>query len=82
MQKAIDLRMEQFTRQENYIAEEIHFERYEELKKHKDGIGKYEPIYKRNYLMKLKELEALVANIGKQEKIINDTEASNMMVRN
>lgn len=29
LQKAIDLRVEQFSRQENFIAEEIHFEHYE-----------------------------------------------------
>jgi hypothetical protein len=56
LQKAIDLRVEQFSRTENYIAEEIHFDHYEELKKQKEAVGKYEPIYKRNYLMKLKEL--------------------------
>ena len=35
LQKAIDLRVEQFSKSENYIAEEIHFDRYEELKKQK-----------------------------------------------
>lgn len=64
LQKAIDLRVEQFARQENFIAEEIHFERYEELKKHKENVAKYEPIYKRNYLMKLKDLEGLVNSIN------------------
>ena len=41
LQKAVDMRVEQFSKTENYIAEEIHFERYEEMKRQKDVIGKY-----------------------------------------
>lgn len=81
LQKAIDLRVEQFSNGENYVQEEIHFERYEELKKQREVIGKYEPVYKRNYLMKLKELDGLVNNIAKQEKIIQDTQVNILAVR-
>lgn len=82
LQKAIDLRVEQFSRQENFIVEEIHFEHYEELKKQRDAIGKYEPIYKRNYLMKLKELETLVNSLSKHDKIIHENEANILNMRN
>lgn len=81
LQRAIDLRMEQFARQENFIAEEIHFEHYSELRKQKEAIQKYEPIYKRNYLMKLKDLEALVNSIAKHDKVIQETEASILTMR-
>lgn len=81
LQKAIDLRVEQFSRQENFIAEEIHLEHYEELKKQRDAIGKYEPIYKRNYLMKLKELETLVNSLTKHDKIIHENEANILAMR-
>jgi hypothetical protein len=40
----------------------------------KEALGKYEPIYKRNYLMKLKELEQVVNSVQKHEKIIGDNE--------
>ena len=81
LQRAIDLRVEQFSRTENYIAEEIHFEHYEELKKQKETISKYEPIYKRNYLMKLRELENIVHSLAKQDRIITETETSIVSVR-
>jgi hypothetical protein len=74
--------VEQFARQENFIAEEIHLEHYEELRKQRDAIGKYEPIYKRNYLMKLKELETLVNSLTKHDKIIHENEANILAMRN
>ena len=73
--------MEQFSHGENYVQVEIHFDRFEELKKQRETIGKYEPVYKRNYLMKLKELDALVNSIGKQERIIQETQTSILSVR-
>jgi hypothetical protein len=75
------LRVEQFAKTENYIAEEIHYERYEELKRQREVVGKYEGVYKRNYLLKLKELEALINNISKQDRIIQETEANVVNVR-
>lgn len=40
----------------------------------KTNLAKYETVYKRNYLMKLKELETIVNSISKHDQIIADTE--------
>ena len=51
------------------------------MKKQREVIGKYEPVYKRNYLMKLRELDSLVSSITKQEKIIQETQTNILSVR-
>ena len=40
-EEAFDIRIKQFSSQENFIQEEIHFERYDELKKQKENLTKF-----------------------------------------
>ena len=43
---------------------------YQDLKTNRDNLKKYESPLKRNYLLKLKDLDALVNNLTYHDKLI------------
>lgn len=81
-QQILETRVHQYHEQGDYIAEEENLERFEELQAQKEQLSKYESVYKRNYLMKLKELENLVSSISKHDQIIQETTGNIQNMRN
>ncbi len=60
----------------HWVEEEANMEHYDHLLKQKQRGEKNDAAYKRNYLLKLRELEALITSTSTHESTINEAELS------